>query len=263
MFILLTDETNTNEGKNAKFLVYGGLFFPMVNLERLHSGIDKIRKAQGFKTDDKLKWDTNSRPKHVSLENFKRAKSAVITFSKKCECKFIAYVIHHKIAKGAALSDHKLTYAADHVIGAFNYFLQAEGKARGICLVDPMPINSPDAYLKEKFTDGLCQNQTKTYTALSNILLFGETVINASHASSAMDIVLGAFQYCINNPSYKVCKEIMPKVADMMWYQERKGEKYIRDYGLIVRPKGTIKVAEYQKDYTDLFSSIEAMVRDV
>jgi len=52
MFILLTDETNTQPTDDIKFFAYGGLFFPIEKLPDLHTEIETIRKEAGYGPED-------------------------------------------------------------------------------------------------------------------------------------------------------------------------------------------------------------------
>jgi hypothetical protein len=75
----------------------------MAKLPELHARIAEIRKANGYLPADRLKFDTNARPKHVSVEAATAAKRDVVSACIACDCKFIAYVILHSIARNTTL----------------------------------------------------------------------------------------------------------------------------------------------------------------
>lgn len=254
MYILFTDETNLQAGENKKFLVYGGLFFNINSLLPLHLGIIEIRNKYALKPIDEFKFDTRSKPKNLSEDNFAKAKNEVINLCLINNCHFIAYLVHHKIAEGSG-QDTSISFAVDHVIGRFQYFL-GEKNDYGICLVDPLPIKTPppSKFLKNKFTSGLSHDEKQV--SLDRLLIFGTSSINASHVSSAMDIVLGAFRFCVNsNGNIKAFKNILPNVLKMMWGKENEKGKNIHDRGLILRPQKIIK-EDYKRDYKNLLSKL-------
>lgn len=149
----------------------------------------------------------------------------------------------------------KITMAADSVIGRFNYFLTGEG-ADGICIVDNLPEKAQWNYLSEKFQNGLSLPEEARFVPLERIQLFGATCINASHVNSAMDIILGAFRYSINNPKNRDAASLMmKKVASMMW---GRGE-HLREYGFILRPK-EIQKPYYKAEYETLVAHLNSLI---
>lgn len=259
MHILFTDETNTVETENVKFFVYGGLMFPIDSLAKLDGDIRIIRATNGYKPSDELKFATFCRPKHVSQEKANLAKEAVIDACIKRGCRFIALVVLHAIAKSQT-KDTLIKWGASHVLGRFNYFL-TQMNDWGIVVVDRLPIVGDYRYLTEKFCEGL-EFDDGSRVALDHIKLYASTCSNASHASSAMDIVLGCFRYCINNPqNVDLAKKLMAKVTQLMWH-ERHGDQIIAlERGLVFRPKNVI-VQEYKLEYQKLVEHINSLIAD-
>jgi hypothetical protein len=257
--ILFTDETNMPSDPKAKFFAYGGLIVPATALAELDRGIAKIRTEAGYGLTDELKFDTRSRPKHVTMEACTKAKQEVIQLCIKLGCRFIVYVVLHAIAKGTSQAD-MVRWGADHVIGKFNYYLGGIN-GYGIVAVDRLPKSSEYLYLSDKFTGGLVL-QDGTHVALDRVKLFASTCINASHVSSAMDIVLGSFRYCINQPkNVEAAKVMMKDVTALVWCQ-RDGETiYAFERGLIFRPK-EVKVDAYKKEYDVLIGWINELIAD-
>src|SRR5688572_27755318 len=99
MQLLLTDETNLQPSADAKFFVYGGLIVPLERLVELDRGVDEIRKQNGFKPEDELKFDTRSRPLYVSQQQATEAKRRVVDLSLSLDCKFIVHIILHDIVR--------------------------------------------------------------------------------------------------------------------------------------------------------------------
>jgi hypothetical protein len=141
MYCLLTDETNAEPSGRAKFFIYGGLFFALDKFSDLDRGIGAIRANAGYKLGDSLKFDTNFRPEHVSIEASIVAKKEVIQLCLELGCRFIALVILHNIIDKSH-PENKYLWAADHVIGRFNHFLAVDGKDTGMVLIDTLPIEA-------------------------------------------------------------------------------------------------------------------------
>lgn len=259
MYVLFTDETNLQAKDAVRFFSYGGLIVPMENVPQLHEKIAAIRKKYKYNPKDKLKFDTNARPKHVTVEEAANAKREVIQACIECECLFIAYVVLHAIAAKKAPSEI-IMWGANTVIGKFNYFLECEDK-HGIVAMDRLPDGVEFDYLSEKFTDGLAIGDEGA-TPLDRIALFSSTCINASHLSSAMDIVLGAWRYCINSPKNKAAaKEMITDIARLIWCERHGEELDVLELGLIFRPKD-IKFEPYRQEYDHLLDQINDLLAD-
>lgn len=240
-----------------EFFSYGGLVVEIAKLPALHAKIASIRKTYGYRPPDKLKFDTNARPSHVSVDAATAAKREVIAACIDCDCKFIAYVVLHRIARTIGL-EKTIKWGADHVIGKFNIFLQRQN-AHGIVAMDRLPDGVEFEYLSNKFGRGL-NLQDGESVELDRIVVFSSTCINASHLTSAMDIVLGSWRYCINSPmNTDAAKSMMRHLAKLIWC-EREGEKlYAFEKGLIFRPK-EVKHNEYREKYNALLSRVNKLL---
>lgn len=260
MHILFTDETNLKASDKVEFFSYGGLIVPVDKMAELHNRISEIRESAGYQPSDRLKFDTNSRPKHISVENATKAKKDVISACIDSNCKFIAYVVLHKIAQSTAI-EKTIQWGADHVIGKFNYFLQCQ-KSHGIVAMDRLPDGVEFDYLSGKFSCGL-ELQDGEIINLDKITLFSSTCINASHVSSAMDIVLGSWRYCINNPlNTDAAKSMMMDLTKLIWCRRDGEHLYAFEKGLIFRPK-MIKSSAFKQKYDNLLSHINNLIKDM
>ncbi|HEV2750555.1 MAG TPA: hypothetical protein VGV12_08545 [Gemmatimonadales bacterium] len=259
MHFLFTDETNLPNDPAAKFFAYGGLIIPPGRLSDLHAGIVEIRQSAGYQPEDVLKFQTNARPPHVSLEGCTTAKNGVVALCTHLECRFIAYVVLHAIAKNRTTAE-LVSWGASHVIGKFNYFLSTV-PADGVVVLDRLPGASEYSLLTDRFTKGLTFSDAPD-VKLDRIKLFASSCSNASHASSAMDIVLGTFRYCINQPkNVPAAKSMMTNISKLIWC-ERDGENlYPFERGLIFRPK-EIKVEAYKREYDDLLAWINELLKE-
>jgi hypothetical protein len=258
MHIIFTDETNRDYSKDYNFFVYGGLFFPIDQISVLDNKILQIRCDAGYSSCDILKFDTRSRPTNVSKENAAQAKEKVIEACLQSNCKFIVYVISHKILTRQKPSQYIL-WAADYVIGRFNYYLENEVDDIGLCIIDNLPTAVQYKYLSDKFMIGLSVKDK--IVPLSRIKSFSSTCIGASHVNSAMDIVLGSFRYCINNPKNKdIARHMMKNVVSLMWHTRDKDNIYLEGKGMILRPD--LKELKYplKKEYEDLINWINELI---
>lgn len=248
-YLLFTDETNRSPVQNATFFIYGGVFFPTDKLKELNNLVEEARLNNNYGPKDEFKFETNSRPEHVTREQHTAAKNTVINGCIRLGVKFVACLVLHNIASTRS-DDMLIHWGANSVFCSFERFLQEEDST-GICIVDRLPFNSSFQYLKEKFQAGL----TFPYGGnkkLEHIHIFAFSCIGASHACSAIDIVLGAFRYCINERErLQVARRLLPKIIKMMWHKRRNDRVIIKEYGLLIRPK-EVKVEEYKRKYDEL-----------
>ena len=259
MHILLADETNKTQSELVKFFVYGGILFPSTILSKLDEKISEIRINAGYKPVDVLKFDTNSRPEGVSIEEAKKAKQEVIETCKELGVKFIVHVILHDIAKNQPISQ-KVYWAADYVIGRYHKYI-SEVSDDGIVVIDNVPEGGQYKYITHKFQVGL-ETPDKTIE-LPRIKLFASTCIGASHACSAMDIVLGTFRYVINNPNHDVSIPMMMNLMSLIWHTRKGQDIYAIGKGLIFRPKlNEIEVQKYKDKYEQLIENINELIKE-
>lgn len=263
MYLLIADETNQQCSVDAQFFVYGALFFPIEKLPNIDEGIRNIRNKFGYRSNDVFKFDTRSRPDHISIPQCTEAKSAILDLCREMDCKFIVHVILHEIMRHQPF-DVKCYWAADYVFGRFNTFLTNETRDCGICIIDTLSTQDQYKYLTDKFSVGLTIQPSGRVVPLSKIKMFGTSSLGACNANSAMDIVLGSFRYCINNPrNPQAAKTMMGKVMDLLWHKKSGDTIYALDRGLSIRPKiNQINNPEYKQKYIDLINHINDLIRD-
>jgi len=261
--LFFTDETNLQPSPGAKFFVYGGLVIPLERLVELDREVETIRSDCGYRPGDELKFETRARPKHVSVAQATEAKRRLVASCLALDCKFIVHIILHEIVRHQH-ADERVQGAANYVLGRFNYYLNGIGEY-GICIVDRLPVSAQFKYLSDKFSFGLDIKGERT-VRLDRIKLFAASCINASHAHSAIDVVLGCFRYCINNPqNTEVAREMMLQVTKMMWhhYDSATETYHVGGRGLITRPPlAEIKVAAYRVEYEALFTHINDLLKE-
>jgi hypothetical protein len=256
-YLLFTDETNQQPSDASLFFIYGGVFVPIEKLTDLHNLVEKARSDNGYRPADEFKFSPSSRPQHVTYEQFKEAKRTVLLGCSNMGLKFSAYLTLHQIAQNRSLEE-LISWGANTIIAKFDSFLEEE-KTTGGCIVDRLPFDGNYQFLQQKFQTGLTFPDGNTQR-LKNVLLFTQSTIGASHAMSAIDIILGSFRYCVNERHRSIApREILPMVVKMMWYKKFGDFVIIRDYGLIFRPK-KVQVQEYQKSYNDLVEHLTNLI---
>jgi hypothetical protein len=262
MYLLVTDETNRIASDDIRFLVYGGLAIPLENQSALDQSIREIRANTGYQSSDELKFDTRARPDNVSIQSATEAKRLIVELCRDLGCKFIAHVIHHNVIKNqdAAEQIHK---AADYVIGRFHMLLESNN-ADGICLMDNLSDRSEFSYITRKFQNGLSLSNNEN-VSLCRIKLFGSTCIGASHANSAVDIILGSFRYCINQPRNEAAaQQMLQNVVELMWSGlNPDGTISISNQGLIIRPRlQDIRSHSLRREYDALLIRLNELLNN-
>jgi hypothetical protein len=259
MYYFVTDETNVTPSNSAEFFIYGGLALSDEQLSKIHEDIRLIRERYGFQPSDSLKFDTNTRPEQVSIQDHTNAKNDVIEACYEAGAKFIVYLIHHKIAQGD--SDNTAEFALNSVLAAFNRWFLPEKDSDGVVVIDRLPDGKAYKMLRGKFQDGLTV-QSGAKFKLGRVILYATTCNGASHISSAVDIVLGGFRWVVNASKKPIPgpieRKIFQNIARMIYGKEHAGNTYLRDYGLILRPEN-VKALIYQQRYNELvdyFSSL-------
>lgn len=254
MHILFTDETNLSASDAVRFFVYGGVFFDVEKLPTVDDGIEAIRQTAGYKAGDEFKFDTRSRPSYVSAADCTTAKNAVLELAASAGCRFIACLTYHAIA-GKRSQIELITHGANTVIGGFHKFLSEAGD-HGICVVDRLSDSSEYKYLADKFSLGLTFPGGGSLR-LDRISLFAASCIGASNAASLVDIVLGAFRFCINDSKKtKAAHVMMPKLARLLWAKDG----LFRERGLVLRPKN-IRVPAFKAEYDSVVEHLRSLLK--
>jgi len=87
-------------------------------LENLHVEVEKIREKAGYILEDKLKFETNSKPEYVSILDFRKAKKNILHKCVEMGFTFIANVVLHDII-GNLPKKTQFEWAANPVIGSY------------------------------------------------------------------------------------------------------------------------------------------------
>jgi hypothetical protein len=250
MYLMFGDEADHQQTRGKKFFVYGAIFVPTNSVKTLHFDIELARVQAGLGRTDSLKAASSTRPKSMSPQEHRDLKNIVTTKAREVgNVKFCAQVVLHDLASNQSHDDLVLR-GANTILGKFNEFLR-ENKTYGYAILDRLPVENPYPYLREKFQVGMTfpDNSSKR---LDRILGFAQAVDGSSHMCSVVDVLLGAFRYCVNEPDNEEAgKAMYPTLVSMMWNVERDGKPVFEERGLVFRPR-EIKAAQYQAEYDAL-----------
>jgi hypothetical protein len=255
MFLMFGDEADREQGKGKRFFVYGAIFIDTNRMPALHDEIEKLRSKAGLAATASLKFAGATRPKDMPLEAHRDLKNKLMYAAEEIGgVKFCAQVTLHDLARNQEHDDLDL-WGANTVLGRFNRFL-TEHNEYGYVLFDRIPVQRPYRYLKEKFQIGMTFRDRPSIR-LERVLGVGHAVDGSSHLCSVADVMLGAFRYCVNEPENEEAgKAMFPILMRMMWKRERQGRIYVRECGLVLRPK-VINESKHQQEYDALIERLE------
>ncbi len=235
MYILVTDETNatTSNSNPNDYFISGGLILSSEKIFDLHKKIGDARRTKNYQSRDLLKFETNS----------KQLKNDVIDICKQIGGLLITVLTPHTIA-----TDPKQKYQWNHnqVVGKYHKFL-LDRNVWGICMCDP--IEGARQHFAELFQNGLYISRTNKSVPLPNIVAYTTAHIESSHLMSALDVVLGAFRWSVNNFKSKntecrdIAQALLVKISDLIWCDATPTypTETIQEFGLTVRPMGIEK----------------------
>lgn len=256
MHWFLVDETNRDYAADHFFIV-GGLVFTEEQIELVDAAVREVRATYGYRSGDSLKFDTNGRPAHITPQQHRDAKQDLIQRLRDIGVRMIVYVILHDICASEEYNT-KMNYALNTLVYAYTDLLARES-ATGVMLIDR--DNDRYNHLEHLFQHGL-NFEGREVPVTARIRLFGMTNDNASHLSSATDVALGAFRYCVNTAGGwgrdEVARGMFPPLADMMWgFETQQGVKQVNGYGYHPRPK-TVRAHRYRELYDNLGNALVA-----
>lgn len=215
--LCLIDESNFSPTPIVRFYVTGALVVPLDLLHDLNEGVEGIRRTAGFRPEDDFKWDTRSRPPHVSEEAHRHAKSEVIDTFPGYGAVFLPALTSHFVAAKKSVQT-RVEWGANMAVRMWEQYLEAKGE-RGACLLDRRPAGNDGAYLRSLFARRPGDPPGRDFS-LKRTLVLGYTMAGASHLSSVLDVVLGGFCYAVNErrAAHKVvASSLLKRITRGMW----------------------------------------------
>lgn len=254
MHTFMTDETNKNFVA-GQFFIYGGLVATDEQLIAVHEAVAGIRDKYGYLPGDSFKFHTHSRPSQVTVGNAKAAKQEVVERLGQIGVRMIVYVILHDIAQSKSESE-VMNYALNTVAARYHRLLEIE-QSHGLMVIDR--ADDQHGHLENLFQHGI-KIDGWSMRLDDRILSFAMTSDNTTHLSSAVDIALGAFRYCVNTAGGHgrdvVATDIFPPLAELVWGIDVNGIKQVGGYGYVARPQN-IRVPAYANKYAQLGRALE------
>lgn len=254
MHIFQADETNKNPVA-GQFFIYGGLVATEEQQVLVHNVVAEVRDRHGYLPGDSFKFHTRSRPAQVTVEKAKAAKQELVERLGQIGVRMIVYVILHDIARKKSESE-VMNYALNTVAARYHRLLEVD-QAHGSMVIDR--ADDQHGHLEKLFQHGI-QIDGWSMRLDDRILSFGMTSDNSTHLSSAVDIALGAFRYCVNTAggqgSEIVAADIFPPLAELVWGVHVNGVRQVGGYGYIARPQD-VRVPTYAIKYTELRQALE------
>jgi hypothetical protein len=252
MHMFLVDETNRDFVENHFFIV-GGVIFTPEQASTVTEAVAARREAAGYRPGDSLKFNTTERPDHITPSAHREIKKLVIDDLCSIGVRMIASVVLHDLCQQQTFSQ-RMNWSLNTVAAAYRRLL-IEDRAQGAMLIDR--DNDRFNHLEHLFQHGL-QYKNKEVSLSDRILLLGMTINNGSHLSSAADIALGAFRYCVNTAvgagREPVAKAMFPPLAEMMWSNGAPGPgRQIKGFGYHPRPMPfNIEAPVHERRYANL-----------
>lgn len=254
MYWYVIDETNRDYQQDHFFIV-GGLVLTEDQFWQTDVLVRQIRESAGYVRGDSFKFDTRARPAQVSIEIATKAKGDLLVGLEKIGVRMIVYVILHDLCMEQSY-DVRMNWALNTIVYAYHNLLAAE-KADGVVMLDR--DNGRYDHLEHLFQQGLQFPGGQTFALDSRIKLFGMTNDNASHVSSAADVALGAFRYCVNTAGGwgrdEVARSMFPTISRLIYGVEERGVRRLAGHGFHARPKYVGK-PEFKERYAALTGAL-------
>ena len=253
MDVLFADETNTEPSRDVEFFIYGGLVLSGEQVEEVHAGIRQIRADLGLSHREPLKF--SGRPRRITAAEHRDAKGAVIAMLGDVGARFIAYCVHHDIAKGVSVGQRN-EYALNTLLWGFHRLLRLEDE-HGLAILDQ--LRPQERYIVSRLNSEGLEMIDGRMVPLPRLSGIATAHVEWSHCLSACDVLLGAFRYCVNKPEHDASREMFPRVIPLLWHRaDATGRRFVRDYGLILRPKD-VRAARISRRYEWLVSALQRL----
>jgi len=201
---------------------------------------------------DTLKFKNSTRPQGMKREDWNSAKGKVIEASKVANARFMAVLIHHRIAAGK--KDKLFNWQLNKLLDEFhdNYLTWTHDDV-GIVFLDRVGQGAECNLTKEMFAP----DPASSRHSYPRIVGYAATCNGASHIASAADIVLGSFGYCVNQRGdLDVTKRLMRAVWPLIWHPEQSD---VWGDGILLVP-WNVTFRPYQADYRALFKHVNRLV---
>ena len=256
VYLFIGDESNATADE-GEFFIYGGLMLSDDQAIRIHQRMVELRRQHQLGVDDRVKFTTHARPAHVSIDDWRDLKAAVLDALVEVEAVFMAYYVHHRIADPQGIPTRN-RWAVEAILYRFQLFLR-EVDDFGFATFDNIEEADLRRYdLARINTEGLTFDGATV--ALDRIVGLARSHVEWTHLLSATDVALGAFAYTTNHPERDATVNMMRRVSRLFWgHQAAEGIRYIGERGLIRRPQA-IRAPDIAARYTWLEQHVERLL---
>lgn len=197
MHLLLADESNRNPSDRIRYFIYGGTIIDCARLLEVHEFLERLRETYGISPGWDLKFDTAYRPVTISADTFAEIKNEILQAARGWNIRFMAYVVHHRVVDVRRKRDRAFRLAMNTILYTFNCYLR-NNNTHGQFIVDRFDGAACLDMVKTIFTGGLDLPPRNARRAINRVCFMGASCVGASHLMSLLDIVLGAFRFCVN-----------------------------------------------------------------
>lgn len=253
MHWLVVDETNKNP-VSGQFFILGGLVFTDEQIPLINDAVEKIRSDAGYQDGDSFKFQISARPAHVDAVHATEAKKALIASLGEIGVRMLTYVLLHDIGSNKS-EQERMKMGMNTLAWAYHRLLEAEG-ASGCMIIDR--DDQQHKHLAHLFQNGIKVGGNPARTVRDRIKFFGMTSNNASHLSSAVDVALGGFRFCVNAANldadaggHLVANTIFAPLSELLWGVDQGEVKRIGGYGFLARPEN-VRIPRYAERYEGL-----------
>lgn len=235
MYLLLADEANRNPSNRARYFIYGGIIVAFPLLQEIHQFFEELRTRYRITPGWELKFDTAHRPVTLIAENFAAVKNEVLQAARGWNIRFLAYVIHHRVINVRRERERAFRPAMNTLLYNFNAFLTRE-RTHGLFVVDRFDGGACLDLVKSIFTRGLDLPPRNARRAIDRVCLMSASCVGAGHLMSLLDIVVGAFRFCLNVPRdrFDVARRLYGMVYPLTLASPT-GQT--EEWGLFIRPQ--------------------------
>lgn len=245
MYTFHVDETGRSG--NTKFFYIGGLVADEKQFVAATERTKKIRKHYGYQETDKFKFSTNSRPDHMTFEDWTASKREALELINELDIKFLVLYIHHKIANPLKRPEG-VTWNMQNLFRHYaRIFLQDEPGAVCLDRVDEKWSHNEVAKIAQ------AQIPFKDETiGIPEIFHYSFTDHRFSEFNSLVDIILGTFHYCCESAFADNRSERIETVRTMLGlvypcFARDKDTGYATGTGLLSQPRNPTYI--YQQEY--------------
>ena len=194
--LLFCDETTVTRSVGGDFFLYCGLVVSPEHFQPVCDAVSEARRQLGLLPSEPLKFTPRARPDRVTPQDWTSGKDLLLRRLAELQLPLIGVYVHASIAR----SETKTHWAVDALCVKFNGMLLAKS-ASGFIIVDhTREVDRAD--LAEIASGAVAVSVFISDLSAIGGIGFGH--VETALPLQAVDVVLGAFRYCLEHPEYDV-----------------------------------------------------------